>query len=241
MFPLYYTGVGKRKDNQDYYLLKLVNDNFLLGVADGVGGNNGGDVASKLAIKIFSNNFIENLATNNIEKSLEKSFKLAHEAVVEYGLNNLECINMATTLSVAYITQNELHVCHSGDSRVYLLRNNGIKQLTSDDTEANQLMEEGLLSKKDIESYPRKNILTNALGVKSNFSVQIIKHDIEDLDRVILLTDGFYQSLSKTRLRSLSVSEKEFSNFFFNSVYECQSEYPDDNFTIVALEVALNQ
>ena len=237
MFPLYYTGLGSRKNNQDYYFSLINNDNLILGVADGVGGNSGGDIASKLAIQKFSDDFINCLNTYSIKDSLERSFNTAHAAINEYSIQYPEYFNMATTLSVCYIVKDRLYVAHSGDSRVYIMRRKGIKQLTIDDTEVNKLIKEGLLRKEDAESYPRKNILTNALGIKSDFTVQTEEYELQPYDRILLLTDGFYQNISKQKLRDLSIDNEEFSNLFFEAVSFCSSSHPNDNFTLVGVEI----
>lgn len=79
---------------------------------------------------------------------------------------------MATTLTVAFIKNKQMHVVHAGDSRLYVIRGMGLKQLTIDDTEVNKLVSEGVLSKEEALVYPRKNILTNALGIKDGFTYQ---------------------------------------------------------------------
>lgn len=237
MFPLYYTGIGTRTSNQDYYLSLYHNESLILGVADGVGGNNGGDIASKLATQVFSDNFINLLELYSVEESLEKSFHIAHESIVECGNKNSDFKGMATTFSVAYIKNNKLFIAHSGDSRIYVMRDNGIKQLTTDHTHVNELIRDGVLTIETAKSYPRKNIITNALGIKSGFIVQIEGYKLLPSDRVLLLTDGFYQNISKPKLRDLSVEKEEFSNFFFEAVSFCNLNYPNDNFTLVGVEI----
>lgn len=236
MFPLYFTGLGNRKNNQDFYLSVATGDDLLIGVADGVGGNRGGDIASKLAVRTFTKNFLQLIRSSAVKEALEASFHIAHEAIIEQSEQKIEYSSMATTLSVAYILKNKIHVAHSGDSRVYLLRGNGIKQLTEDQTEVNMFLKEGLISAKDAETYHRKNIIVNALGIKSDFDVQIEEFGLEDLDRIVLLTDGFYESVSKSEFRNLSVEEKEFSNFLFNTIQLCKTRKPNDNYTIVGVE-----
>lgn len=237
MFPLYYTAIGTRTSNQDYYLSLCHNDSLVLGVADGVGGNNGGDIASKLATRVFSDNFIHLLEVYSPKEALEKSFQIAHESIVEYGSKNSDFKGMATTFSVAYIKENRLFIAHSGDSRIYILRDNGIKQLTNDDTHVNELIRDGVLTIETAKTYPRQNVITNALGIKSDFSVQTKEYEVLPSDRVLLLTDGFYHNISKPKLRDLSVENSEFSNFFFEAVSFCESNYPNDNFTVVGAQI----
>lgn len=242
MFPLYYSGLGNRDKNQDFYFNFYVNNSILLlGVTDGVGGNAGGEIASKLAISSFKEKFIDliNLASEeySISSLLENSFLYAHTSIIKLSEGNIELSKMATTMTIALINDMTAYIIHAGDSRAYLLRNKGVKQLTIDDTEVNKLFMEGKLSKEQKIFYPRKHILTNALGIKENFSFKITKFALEKKDRLLLLTDGFYQEVTKPDFCQISYNNTDFSNFFFESVLKCKEKSPSDNFTLVGVEI----
>lgn len=238
MFPLYYTGIGPRSSNQDYYMSASCGAGLLLAVADGVGGNNGGEIASKLAISTFYKSFSNSVEKNSIKESLEISMKSAHEALITQGSSAPELKNMATTLTVAFIKNKQMHVVHAGDSRLYVIRGMGLKQLTIDDTEVNKLVSEGVLSKEEALVYPRKNILTNALGIKDGFTYQSKIFTVKPDDRVLILSDGFYQVITKKFFRDLALQEKEFSNYFFQLVSKCKENEPKDNFTLVGVQIS---
>ncbi|MCH7303984.1 protein phosphatase 2C domain-containing protein [Acinetobacter sp. NIPH 1869] len=238
MFPLYYTGIGPRSSNQDYYMSASCGAGILLAVADGVGGNNGGEIASKLAISTFYKSFCNLIEKNSIKEALELSMRSAHEALIRKGDTTSELKNMATTLTVAFIKNKQMYVVHAGDSRLYVIRGMGLKQLTMDDTEVNKLVSEGVLSKQEALVYPRKNILTNALGIKDGFTYQSKIFTVKPNDRVLILSDGFYQAITKKFFRDLALEEKEFSNYFFELVYKCQENGPKDNFTLVGVEIS---
>lgn len=237
MFPLYYTGIGPRSSNQDYYLNVPYDSGLLLGVADGVGGNRGGEIASKLAISTFSKSFLNLIEKHTVKESLELSMQAAHDAIIKSGNTNSDLRGMATTLTVAFIKNKQMYVVHAGDSRLYVIRGMGLKQLTVDDTEVHKLLAEGLLSKQEAIVYPRKNILINALGIKENFSFQSKIFSIKPQDRVLFLSDGFYQTLTKKFFRDLAIEEPEFSNYFFQLVNRCKESNPKDNFTIVGVQI----
>lgn len=238
MFPLYYTGQGKRKSNEDYFLSFQIDNLNVIGVADGVGGNKDGEIASQTALEIFKKKFTEQYKKIDIKNNIEHSIKQAHEAVLDlHEVSNESNGNMATTLTVGIIHNEEILIGHVGDSRVYLIRENGIKQLTEDDTELNDLINKGLITKAQAINYPRKNILTNAIGIKDNFNFQLVEFKLKKKDRIIFLTDGFYGSLTKEEFRDISRNNFEFSNFFYEIVNKCQNYYPSDNFTAVAIEI----
>jgi protein phosphatase len=115
---------------------------------------------------------------------------------------------------------------------------NGLKQLTIDDTEVNKLVSEGVLSKAEALVYPRKNILTNALGIKDGFTYQSKIFTVKPDDRILILSDGFYQAITKKFFRDLALQEREFSNYFFQLVKKCNESEPKDNFTLVGVQIS---
>lgn len=237
MFPLYYTGIGKRPLNEDFYFFFELDDVSIIGVADGVGGNEGGEIASKKAIETFIKSFRYNYTGDMISDVILECFNETHEEIIKLTKNNDKVSNMATTLTVACISNSKVNIGHVGDSRAYLVRKNGIKQLTDDDTEVNELLTKGLITKTEAMNYPRKNILTNAVGIKKDFEVELTSFDLQANDRLLLSTDGFYSAITKEEIRNFSKKNSEFSNFFFDIVNVVISNKPSDNFTVIALEV----
>lgn len=237
MFPLYYTGIGPRSSNQDYYLSLSYDSGLLLAVADGVGGNKGGEIASKLAISTFSKSFLNLIIKHTIKESLELSMQAAHDAIIKVGSEDANLRGMATTLTVAFIKNKRMYIVHAGDSRLYVIRGIGLKQLTIDDTEVNKLLTEGVISKQEAIIYPRKNILTNALGISEKFTFQSKIFSVKSNDRVLLLSDGFYQTLTKKNFRDIALENLEFSNYFVELVNHCNQYNPKDNFTIVGVQI----
>lgn len=236
MFPLYYSGLGKRKNNEDYFLSFYADNILVLGVADGVGGNDGGEIASRTALESFKRNFLNYYKKMDVKSNISKCIEKAHEDVLSYYENDIES-DMATTLTIGVIDENEILIGHVGDSRAYIIRDNGIKQLTEDDTEVNKLVATGLLSKQEAINYPRKNILTNAIGIKDNFEFHIVEFGLKNKDRFLFMTDGFYSCFTKEELRDLSKKNIEFSNFFNEIVNISQAYQPNDNFTVVGVEI----
>lgn len=237
MNPLYFTAKGPRSSNEDSYLIQQFERGMLLIVADGLGGHKGGEYASHYAVITA----IKKLRTvNDIGiLTLEKTLKEIHEELINLGLENNNLRGMGTTFTCAYIDdKNRLLGAHTGDSRAYLLRENGLMQLTTDHTEGQRLFDEGLINKNELLNYPRKNILVSALGAKSNpLLINTFEYQLQSKDRLLISSDGFYASTTKKEIRDISIKFSEFSEFFFDVLLHVKQAEPTDNYSVVGIQI----
>lgn len=227
-----FTCKGPRASNQDYVLVEhLPGLGFFASVADGVGGNNCGEVASKTASDAVVT------ALRSGEESLEECFKVADSKLKELSQHNAGLAGMATTLTCVLIKELRLTGAHAGDSRVYVLRRNGIRQLTEDHTEAAKLIRAGSLLKHEAYSHPYRNLLYSALGGGKGLVVQAFRFDLLPQDRVLVMSDGVYAAVSKRNFRDMSVKHVGFESFCASMRACIEAAKPNDNFSIIALEI----
>jgi serine/threonine protein phosphatase PrpC len=228
-----YSSEGPRPNNQDYVLIKLIPDlGLLLCVADGVGGNNGGEVASSMAITTF----LESLEDKRF--SMIDAMIAAHKKILETAQQDKLLAGMATTFTAVLIKNNFLSAVHSGDSRAYLLRGNGIKQMSTDHSEVARLLRNGKIEKEDVFDYPRRNVLYSALGSHRELVIDEFSFELYRGDRVVLVTDGFYEAISKKMFRDVSLVSKDIQQFGNELVKLVELEGTSDNYTIAATEIA---
>lgn len=227
-----YSNKGPRLNNQDnFFVDKSISIGTFCCVADGVGGNNGGEVASKLAIETFYN------AINASSISFKDAIHLTHNKLIEIANSEAKLNGMATTFTSIMIKEFKLSGVHVGDSRAYILRGNGLKQLSKDHTEVARLVAEGKISLKESYDYPRKNILTSALGGPQELVVDYFQFDLQKNDRIILLTDGFYDVVSKKEFRDISISTNDLEEFGKKLVQLVEEKGTTDNYSIVIVEL----
>lgn len=220
---------GPRTENQDFHCLVVLGDQITLAVADGVGGNNGGRIASRLAINKVLSGFYEG-------QSLSQSLDSAHSEILSKAAENADWQGMATTLTAVTCSGGALNGVHCGDSRAYLLRGQGLKQLTTDHTEVAKLLGEGRITKEEAIDYPRKNILTSALGTSKELIEQEFQCEITAGDRVLLLTDGVYSEISKRQIQELSSAEPDLGDFCGRVLKVLAERGASDNYTIVGVQ-----
>lgn len=226
------TLVGPRKQNEDHYIFNSISHGAIAIVADGVGGRSCGSVASHLAA-----DHLNNILQQNIKTPLLKALEDTNENILRFASENLKCEGMATTLTCCLIINDELKGVHVGDSRLYVLRKNGLKQLSVDHNEANKLFLDGVITKEQIPTYPRKNIITSALGLKTNFERQEFQFSLQPKDRVLLSTDGFHTLFTKAELTQFSKQHISPESYFEFLNSEIGRRRLTDNVTFVLIEV----
>jgi len=227
-----FTSQGPRPTNQDCILLEQIPDlGLLCCVADGVGGNQGGETASKLAVGVFFEH------VSNKQDNLKDCATEAHHIILQQAALDEKLLGMATTVASILVKGTELKGVNCGDSRVYLLRDNGLKQLSKDHTEVAKLLESGKLTKETAIDYPRKHILDSALGGHKALQIEEFSFELKDKDRVILITDGVYSVISKKEIRDLSLANNNLDDFCSAVINAVINRKTSDNFSLIAIEI----
>lgn len=230
------TGVV-RKINEDK-LGFLETDHCLAAVVcDGMGGYKGGEFASNLSVETIINHFKSLSSEFDIEKEIIASFKKANDAIAKKASENQELSVMGTTSVLLLIKGSEFTTAHLGDSRVYLVRNNGIRQLTKDHSKLQQLIDENEISYDEALLYTDKNIITRALGINVLSKPEIAdKSKVQVNDIFLLCTDGLTNYVRDEELLDLST---EFSpeTACEQLVYLANMRGGEDNITILIVKV----
>ncbi|EZH67198.1 hypothetical protein DH09_04485 [Bacillaceae bacterium JMAK1] len=192
--------VGKmREHNEDVCDYFLSDDLLLAVVADGMGGHKAGDVASELAIQTLREAW-KKQAPHATEEAMTTwllhTITTANERIYEQSLTNTEMRGMGTTIVCALITKSEVISAHVGDSRLYVMKENHISQVTHDHTLVNELFRQGQISEDEAKNHPQKNVVTRALGTENQCNIDVLQHELSDTDTLILCSDGLSDKLS---------------------------------------------
>lgn len=196
MFIYGKTDVGLvREKNEDAFFFEQISNNMAFAiVCDGMGGQAGGDIASNKAIEFISNNLKSNLKegmkNNSVRYLLESSIATANSIIFDISNETQELKGMGTTIVLAVINNNTLHIAHAGDSRAYLLRANDLHRLTVDHSIVQTLVDHGELTEDQAKVHPNKNIITRALGVQKDIVADLSEVYLQQDDILLLCTDG---------------------------------------------------
>jgi serine/threonine protein phosphatase PrpC len=174
------------KHNEDFFGLFAwkvddQRDIYLGVVADGVGGQTAGEVASHLTVNTIQKYFDEQESIDDVNHHLERAILIANRAVYQATQENSEYQGMSTTVALGALLNGRLYTAHVGDSRLYLLRDGELQQLSVDHTWAQEAIEAGLLTPQEAKVHPNRNVIRRHLGGGSNIEVD---------HRMALPTDG---------------------------------------------------
>ena len=180
--------------------------NVLLVVADGMGGENKGEYASATLVKTIINSFLsldkEFKKGNAVKKWIYKTIKAANDKIYKKAQKDEEYKGMGTTLSMCLIIKDTLYTAQVGDSRIYLLKDKNLEQISVDQTYVNYLINTKKVEPSVANTHPDRHKLTNAVGTKAILNVDIQEYQY-DKERVLLCTDGLYNNVPLKDMTSI--------------------------------------
>ncbi|MGC6565437.1 MAG: PP2C family protein-serine/threonine phosphatase, partial [Akkermansiaceae bacterium] len=173
---------------------------LVLAVSDGMGGNDAGEFASRLLmarIRKEADSLYNTLSKDeDLNPSLDKLLREAHHDIIELAAGNKNTKGMGATLTMAWISHQRIHFAHIGDSRLYLINDDGVTQLTKDDCRAWHQWQRGEITEYAYRNHPRKSVLSDVLGgSKSEPCPQIGSIPVEKEQRLMLCSDGVMDGL----------------------------------------------
>lgn len=243
MKSVFLTDRGKvRQHNEDSGgIFYLENDLALVVVADGMGGHQAGDVASQMAIdeveRLWFAQKPEYLSTpERIEHWLKEAVEKVNATIYQYAKENEDCQGMGTTIVVVVLNQEFITVAHIGDSRCYILNNNGFAQITDDHSLVYELVRSGQISPEDAEHHPRKNVLMRALGTEENVIVDIKSLEWEENDILLLCSDGLTNKVSTQDIQNVLKEESEIEVKARQLIEKANEAGGDDNISVAVVK-----
>src|SRR3989454_11761033 len=172
----------------------------LMAVADGMGGHRGGATASRLAVETVKTTYLGN-ATDDVPAALREALARANARVYTESQSNAELRGMGTTTSALVVRGGEAWFGHIGDSRIYMVRGNEIKQLTYDHSLVATMVREGLLTSAEAENHPRRNVLQRSVGVAEDVDADVRGPiELQEGDVFILCSDGLHSVVKEEEL-----------------------------------------
>ncbi|HTE87292.1 MAG TPA: PAS domain-containing protein [Dehalococcoidia bacterium] len=183
---------------------RVQDDGWLCAVADGMGGAAVGEVASKLAVETLVSSYYASLGGSG---DLAAAMGRANGVIYETAQQNPRYGGMGTTLTAALIRDGRLTVAHVGDTRTYLVRDWGIRQLTSDHTWVAELVRAGALDPNHRKSLPISSVLTRTLGRDASTEVDLVEVELMPGDRVVLCSDGLSNTVDDWEIARTAAAE----------------------------------
>lgn len=235
----YLTDPGKVRDhNEDSVIIvKDMNNEVLLAVADGMGGHRNGEVASSIAISHIGKRFADISSVGTKEDAINFIKEIVSEAnvlIYKHTSSHPESVGMGTTIVLAILTNNFLLFGNIGDSSGYVIKNDKIHKVTTDHTLVNLLVKSGELTKEEAKEHPRKNVLMKALGATNIVEMDVISID-EEVDGILLCSDGLTNMLTDEQITKVLNENIPIDEKLKKLVIKCNNRGGTDNISIAYL------
>lgn len=240
MQTFYYTDPGKvRSHNEDSVTIISNNHNeFILAVADGMGGHKAGEVASAIAINHIRDSFYSLETIGKKEEAIDWMrllVKEINEEIFEYADKNPESKGLGTTLVMGIKTDDYILYGNIGDSSGYVIKNNILHKVTKDHTYVGMLINTGRLTEESAKNHPSKNLLTRALGANNPIEIDIFDIDTS-VKGLFLCSDGLTNMLTDEQIEKIINSNLPIEEVVIKLIKKANSRGGNDNISIAYLK-----
>ena len=233
------TDIGrKRKLNQDAVYTSeqpVGNLKNLFLVADGMGGHNAGDYASKMTLETMVEHIAGSRETNPA-KILEDAIAAANTLVRNVAGQNPELEGMGTTVVAASCEGETLHVANVGDSRLYIIREGKIHQVTRDHSWVEEMVRRGGLGREEARNHPDKNIITRAVGAEDTVRIDFFTVGLEEGDMILMCTDGLTNMLEDEEILNILKISRDIVEMAEELVRAANEKGGRDNISVILIE-----
>ncbi|HKB11440.1 MAG TPA: protein phosphatase 2C domain-containing protein [Vicinamibacterales bacterium] len=226
-----------RHDNEDRFAVH--EDLALFVVADGMGGHKAGEVAAQLTVDAIVDTVRARAAAAQSDAELLRtSIEVAGEKVRAAALLDDDFAGMGTTVVAARVAEGRLSVAYAGDSRLYVLSQGELRQVTQDDTWLATILASDPDADRDaLEHHPMRHLLTNAVGAMAETTVHVLEEPIQDGDVLLMTTDGVHDVMDEWRLAQVLLEDDDPRAIAENLVRSALTRGSRDNCTAVVARV----
>ena len=240
MISYYQTDPGKvRSHNEDSVnIVENAAGEYLVVVADGMGGHKAGEVASSLAVNELSKRFSELSSVGTKEEAviwLKEIIEEINVKILKYAEEHVDASGLGTTCVCSIFTPEYLLFGNIGDSSGYVYKNGKLYKVTKDHTLVNILLENGELTESAAKVHPQKNVLMKALGAAEEVEIDIF--DVErDVDGIFLCSDGLSNMMSVEQVEKiLNDGELELKEQVEKMIMKANMRGGTDNITVACV------
>ena len=236
------TDTGNLRDqNEDSHIA----EQGLFAVADGMGGHNAGEVASAMAIK-----HLRSIALSGVSsaEAFAQMVRDLNSDIYAAATSSTDQRGMGTTLTAAALLESvgdvaqpsQIVIANVGDSRTYLLRSGELRQMSVDHSYVQELVTEGLLTVDEARTHPRRNIVTRALGIDAQVSVDTWTIPMFEGDRFMLCSDGLVDEVPLDEITEMMLEHSTPQHVAERLVAAAKQHGGRDNITVIVMDVNTN-
>ena len=220
----------QRRANEDAFFARAP----LFVVADGMGGAQAGEVASATAIEILSQGLGDGEST---EQRLSATVQEANAQIYALSVADDERAGMGTTVTAAYIGENDITLVHVGDSRCYRWRDGTLERLTDDHSLVEEMVRQGQLTEEQALDHPQRSIITRALGPEAIVEPDSQTVNARDGDVLLLCSDGLSTMISDDQIAAVLAGGEKLTDAARGLVRAANDAGGRDNITVVLFRI----
>lgn len=228
-----------RSGNEDNFFADANTQRGVFIVADGMGGHAAGEVASEMAVQIVARELlgITDLHAADAEERVLQSLLRANLAIYERTISEVDKQGMGTTVSALALAGKRYLIGQVGDSRVYLLRDGALRQLTKDHSYVQEQVDAGYLTPEQARYHPYSNVITRCVGASDAVEPDTFTGEARAGDLFLLASDGLTGMVDDRRLHQLLVSRATPDRIVDALIAEANGRGGLDNITAVLVKV----
>lgn len=218
-------------------------------LSDGMGGHKAGDVASKIAVETVADNFKTNelKKNNSFLQGYNKEFsketnklagtvELANSKIYEAARKSPEYRGMGATIISVLLSDGVMSMAYVGDSRIYLIRDGKIRQLSNDHSLVSEQLKSGLITEQEARNSTQRNIITRALGTDKSVEVEIAEEVVLDNDYILMCSDGLHDMVKDEEIMDTVLSFPDTPQSACDTLVElANSKGGRDNISVILL------
>lgn len=233
--------IGKvRTANEDGFNYGIFEDGTAWAiVCDGMGGVRGGNIASSMVVDMVSDKikkcYNKLMPVYSFENIFLSTITTANVVVNDRSYTDEELRGMGTTIVSAIVKDDQVCIAHVGDSRIYKISSEGITQITKDHSLAQEMLDSGQITQEEFDNYPKKNIITRALGIDEKVDIDFDFAEIGQGDALLLCTDGLSGLLSDEEILDI-YNNTDFELLCDQYIKAANDKGGYDNITVVVMK-----
>jgi PPM family protein phosphatase len=228
-----------RAGNEDNFHADANEFRGLFIVADGMGGHAAGEVASEMAVQIVARELasVRDLRDGAIADTVTRALKMANSAIFQRTLQEVDKQGMGTTASVLLLGQNRYFIGQVGDSRIYLLRDGELRQVTKDHSYVQEQVDAGYLTPEQARYHPYSNVITRCVGASDNVEPDTYGGEVRTGDVFLVASDGLTGMVDDRRLQQILLTRTSPARIVDMLVQEANGRGGLDNITAIVIQV----
>jgi protein phosphatase len=229
-----------RSGNEDSFAVDADLERGLFVVADGMGGHAAGEVASEMAVQILQRELtdLRDIEEAGAGERVAGALKRANKAIHDRTIAEVDKQGMGTTASVLIVAGRRYLIGQVGDSRIYLLRDGALRQLTKDHSYVQEQVDAGFLTPEQARYHPYSNVITRCVGASPEVEPDVYTGEVQVGDLFLVASDGLTGMVDDRRLQQLLLARVAPERLVHLLISEANGRGGLDNITAIVVQVA---